>query len=200
MSAPATLVTRDGALTPLAIDVLHAFADVPVHLLHATRIRRASDNWLHAPWYRFQRGGAITIGHTIWLTRRYFDTRADGDGSLRATWHWLRILMHEVGHLPQAERFGLSLVGRMRYVMAFILQYGKRALLFQRAVHDDAPLEIEADRGRWTLLRCIGEAPLEHPLMQAIHNNDVRNVRTWLEANAVMIAAERARYRSGSVT
>lgn len=159
-----------------------------MHLLEAVRIRPASGNWLHAPWYDYHRGGAITIGRTIWFTRKWFEAEGYGDGTLQATWNWLQHLSHEVGHLPQAERFGLGWSGKSRYVLTFAWQYASRAVRLERDVHDGAPLEIEADRGRWVLVELIGKAPSAHPLVRAVHAANVAQVREECErlANRVI--------------
>jgi hypothetical protein len=175
--SPTSLVQPDTRLTPLARLVLHSVSAVPMRLLDEVRIRPASRNWLRAPWYGYHRGGAITIGRTIWFTRKWFKAEGYGDGSLRATWNWLQHLSHEVGHLPQAARFGPGLWGKARYVSAFTAQYGIRALMLRKRIHDGAPLEIEADRGRWILLRLMGDAPLAQPLVRALHTGDVQAVR-----------------------
>ena len=180
MPAPSSLIRPDGSLTTLACEVLHTVTGVALHLLEPARIRKASDNWVHAPWYRYHRGGAITVGRTIWFTAKWFAGNGFGDGSIDSTWRWLLHLSHEVGHLPQAARFGFSLVGKARYVLAFAWQYGKRALALRREVHDGAPLEIEADLGRWVLMQLIGNAPLSHPLVRALHERDERTVREIL--------------------
>lgn len=176
MPVPASLVQSDAHLTPLARMALQIVTGVPMHLLDAVRIKPASKNWLRAPWYRYHRGGAITVGHTIWFTRKWFDAEGYGDGSLTATWNWLQHLAHEVGHLPQAERFGYGLLGKARYVLAFTKQYGGRAVTGKSDVHDGAWLEIEADKGRWTLLQLIGDKPLAHSLVRALQNGDAVTV------------------------
>ncbi len=177
MSAPASLIQPDTHLTSLARLALHTVTGVPMRLLHQVRVKPASTNWLRVPWYRYHRGGAITVGRTIWFTRKWFDAEGYGDGSSAATWNWLQHLAHEVGHLPQAERFGYDLLGKARYVLAFTRQYGGRAALLKSDVHDGAPLEIEADRGRWVLLRLVGAQPLSHPLVRALHAGDARTVQ-----------------------
>ena len=198
------LVTANGELTEMAIDLLHAVARVPIGLLRAARVRRASQNWLHAPWYSFERGGALTIGRTIWFTRRFFDPNAEADGSPRATLRWASLLAHEVGHLPQVERFGLSYLGRLRYVAHFTWHYGTRALLLRTPVHDGVPAEIEADTGRWVLNELLQPAPLCHPLLLALQGNDGTEVRAWLAANQTRIDALHRTYtaetRNGSRT
>lgn len=195
VGAPACLVSSDGRLAPAAIDVLHAFSGVPPNLLHQARIRRSTENWLCAPWYTYRRGGALTIGRVIWLTRRYFHPTGEGDGSPSATWNWVRILAHEAGHLPQAERFGLGPIGILRYVLHFSWQYAKRAILLQRPVHDGVPLEIEADMGRQVAMGLMGGDPATHPLIIALHAQDDQAVAHWLQAHREEVNALRARYR-----
>lgn len=175
-SAP---VRPDGRLTEAARIALQAVSGVRCDLLEQARIRPAAANWLRAPWYRYARGGALTWGRSIYFTRRYFDPKDLGDGSVASTWAWLKLLAHEVGHLPQAERFGLDPVGRARYLAAFTWQYGTRAFTFQRDVHDGALLEIEADRGRWVLLQAVQGDPPTHPLVLAVHGNDADATAVW---------------------
>lgn len=169
----------DGALTEAAVLLLHAVTRVDEQLLRAVRIRPSRRNWLRAPWYAYRRGGAITVGRTIWFTGIWFHAEGRGDGSPSSTMHWLLHLAHEVGHLPQAERFGHSLPGKLRYVTAFAGQYIKRAVLFRWPVHDGSPLEREAELGRQTLLHLLGGERENHPMVQAVHHQDARLVAEW---------------------
>lgn len=198
MSVPSCLIDSKGGLTDLARASLHALTGVGMHLLSEVRIRRATENWLRAPWYGYERGGAITIGRTIWFTRKWFEAEGYGDGSLAATWNWLQHLAHEVGHLPQAERFGYGLLGKARYVLAFTRQYGGRAMTLKKDVHDGARFEIEADRGRWTLRQLIGDQPLAHPLVHALHEGDAVAVSERCKALARRAADLRKTYDTNS--
>ncbi|MEO5584735.1 MAG: hypothetical protein ABIQ75_04695 [Flavobacteriales bacterium] len=188
-------VREDGSLNDAAIVLLHAVTGVDEQLLHAVRIRPSRSNWLHAPWYRYHRGGAITVGRTIWFTRIWFEPRGLGDGSLRSSWKWLVHLSHEVGHLPQAERFGRSFFAKARYVSSFTWQYASRALLFRRDVHDGSRLEREADLGRQVLLQAIGEAAEAHPVALAVYQNDVQAVREWCARQTGLITKATEEYR-----
>ena len=194
------LLNADGSLSTLACDFLHAVSGVRMDLLQAARIRRSRQNWLRAPWYGYHRGGAITVGRTIWFTRKWFRKDGFGDGSIESTWRWMLHLAHEVGHLEQAARFGLNFQGKVRYVAAFVGQYGKRAFLLKRDVHDGAPLEREADRGRWVLLRIIRNEPLSHPLVQAMHTNDATAMRELLRGVGKEIGAAHAAYTAAMET
>lgn len=193
-------VREDGSLNEAAIVLLQAVTGVGEELLHAVRIRPSRSNWLHAPWYRYHRGGAITIGRTIWFTRIWFEPHGLGDGSLRSSWRWLVHLAHEAGHLPQAERFGRGFIAKARYVSAFTWQYASRALLLRVPVHDGSRLEREADLGRNVLLQVIGEAAEKHPVIKAVHRDDVRAVREWCAMHigpiAMAVQAYRDRYRT----
>ena len=188
-------VCEDGSLNEAAIVLLHAVTGVDEELLHAVRIRPSRSNWLHAPWYSYHRGGAITVGRTIWFTRIWSEPYGLGDGSLRSSWKWLVHLAHEVGHLPQAERFGRSFFAKARYVSAFAWQYASRALLFRRPVHDGSELEREADLGRQVLLQMIGVAAEQHPVVIAVHQDDVRSVHEWCAMQAGPIATATEEYR-----
>ena len=189
-------VRPDGSLTEASIILLHAVSEVDLELLRAVRIRPSRSNWLRAPWYRYHRGGAITVGRTIWFTRIWSEPYGLGDGSLRSSWKWLVHLAHEVGHLPQAERFGRSFFAKARYVSAFAWQYASRALLFRRPVHDGSRLEREADLGRQVLLKMIGDAREEHPVVAAVHLGDARAVREWCAKHAGSLAMATEEYRS----
>ena len=175
--------------------LLHAVTGVDEQLLHAVRIRPSRSNWLHAPWYRYHRGGAITVGRTIWFTRIWFEPRGLGDGSLRSSWKWLVHLSHEVGHLPQAERFGRSFFAKARYVSSFTWQYASRALLFRRDVHNGSRLEREADLGRQVLLQAIGKLAEAHPVALAVDQNDVQAVREWCARQTGLITKATEEYR-----
>ncbi len=166
-----SVLRPDGSLTPAAISVLHLVSGVGLHLLQAVRIRPSTANWLRAPWYSYHRGGAITIGRTIWFTRKWFAADGHGDGSLESTRRWLLHLAHEVGHLPQAERSGQGVWGKLRYVSAFACQYTLRAITLARPVHDGSPLEMEADRGRQVLLQLL-ELPQGNELLALVHRNE----------------------------
>lgn len=188
-------VREDGSLNDAAIALLHAVTGVDEMLLRAARIRPSRTNWLHAPWYNYHCGGAITVGRTIWFTRIWFEPSGLGDGSLRSSWRWLIHLAHEVGHLQQAERFGRSLFAKARYVSAFTLQYAARALFFRTDVHDGSRLEREADLGRQVLLQAIGDTGENHPAVLAVHRNDSLLVREWCAGHAAPIAEAIAEYR-----
>ncbi|MCB0782129.1 MAG: hypothetical protein KDC03_21795, partial [Flavobacteriales bacterium] len=155
--SPTPLLTDDGCLTPVAVDLLAALAAVDRELLVRARVKRTGGDVLWFPWYRRRRGGgAFVVGRTIrftpnWYAATGYGRSSFGDRSRRSTLRWLMHLAHEVGHLPQAERFGQQALGRLRYLLAFAGQYGSRALLGRWPVHDGAPLEREADRGRWVL-------------------------------------------------
>jgi hypothetical protein len=197
MPAPTALVTPGSSLSEAAIALLLPFTHVHRDLLEKARIRPAAANWLRAPWYRPHRGGgAITIGCTIFFNRNWFSTRgpgAHGDGSVRSTWHWIMHLAHEAGHLPQAHRHGHHLVGRTAYVTRFASQY-LWAGLSGKHMHDDAPLEREADRGRWVLARVVGDTPLTHPLVAALHAGNAAGVKNWCRDNADRIEAAHQAY------
>ncbi|HEY0978507.1 MAG TPA: hypothetical protein VGE21_13625 [Flavobacteriales bacterium] len=183
-------------LTRSATLALSAVSGVRTEMLDRARILPASRNWMRAPWYTYARGGAMTVGRSIYFTRRYFDPQGLADGSIGSTWAWLRLLAHEVGHLPQAERFGRHATGIARYLAAFTWQYGSRALLLRKEVHDGAPLEIEADLGRWVLMELVGSAPLGHPLVHAVHADDHTSVQRWCREHQERITELQHRYRS----
>ena len=179
MAAPQGLVHADGQLTDAAVQLLHLVAEVPAEQLREARVRAARTNWLHAPWYPYHRGGGLTIGRTIWLTRKFHAPDGWGNDRPASVLRWVLLLAHEVGHLPQAARIGPGLLARMRYVALFAGTYALRALLFRWPVHDGARLEIEADRGRAVLLALLRGEPVEDPLVLALARMDAATVHTW---------------------
>lgn len=195
-SHPTPLIDPNGALTPPTQAVLALVSGVAPSLLQAVRVRPASSNWLRAPWYRYARGGAMTIGRTIWFTACWWHDPGLADRSVQSTNRWLMHLAHEVGHLPQAERFGYSFLGRARYVTCFAYQYGMRALAFKRDVHDGAPLEIEADIGRWVLAHLLGPAPDTSALIHALQHGDASAVAEWCTVHRTQAEALRSHYRA----
>lgn len=188
-------VCEDGSLNTAAIVLLHAVSGVDAQLLRAVRIRPSRSNWLHAPWYRHARGGAITVGRTIWFTGIWFDPRGLGDGSLPSARRWLLHLAHEVGHLPQAERFGRGVFAKTRYIAAFTWQYACCAILPGRHYHDDSPLEREADLGRAVLEQLLGPVSAPHPLLAAVQRCDTTAVAAWCSVHSGQIATLQARCR-----
>lgn len=186
-------ILPDGSLNEAAVLLLHAVSGVEVGLLREARIRPASSNWLHAPWYGYQRGGALTIGRTIWFTRIWFARDGLGDGSAESYRRWLLHLAHEVGHLTQAEHFGRSVWAKVRYVATFALQYFERAILFKKDVHDIG-LEREADLGRNVLIALLGSQAEQHPLVAAVQRQDAAFVQTWCNSRLATLAALRAEF------
>lgn len=178
----------DGRLAEAAVITLHAVTGVDLELLRTVKVRPSATNWLRAPWYPYRRGGALTLGRTIWFTGIWFSPDGYGDGSPTSTLKWMLHLAHEVGHLPQAERYGQSLWGKLRYVAAFTWQYGSRAILFRRPVHDGSPLELEADVGRKVLQALVGTVGERHPLMAAVHDRSARQAEQWCTAERRTLA------------
>lgn len=192
-----SVLQPDGHLTEAAQLALHTVCNVDPELLRSVRIRPSASNWLYAPWYPYRRGGALTIGRTIWFTGIWFSPNGHGDGSPASTLRWLLHLAHEVGHLPQAERFGQSLGGKLRYVAAFAWQYGKRAVLFRRPVHDGSPLEREADLGRQVMQALIRDHGSRHPLVAAVHQDSPRLVAEWHVQQGKLLAELQGTLRTG---
>ena len=189
-------VHPDGSLTEAAIVLLHAVSGVDLDLLRDARIKPSRTNWLRAPWYPYARGGAITVGRTIWFTRIWFDPKGHGDGSLLSTWKWLLLLAHEVGHLPQAEHFGRGFFAKARYVGTFTWQYASRAVLFRHPVHDGSRLEREAELGRWVLLRSIDATAELDPMVKLVRSEDTDAVQAWCHARMASITELQRSYRA----
>ena len=199
--SPTPLLTDDGRLTPMAVDLLAALAAVDRELLVRARVMRTGADVLWFPWYRRRRGGgAFVVGRTIrftpnWYAASGYGRSSFGDRSRRSTLRWLMHLAHEVGHLPQAERFGQQALGRLRYLLAFAGQYGSRALLGRWPVHDGAPLEREADRGRWVLRELLVQDRRKGLLLvKAVQAGDRDAVLGWLRQATPLIGQLQTRY------
>ena len=199
--SPTPLLTDDGRLTPMAVDLLAALAAVDRDLLLRARVKRTGGEVLWFPWYRRRRGGgAFVVGRTIrftpnWYAATGYGRSSFGDRSRRSTLRWLMHLAHEVGHLPQAERFGQQALGRLRYLLAFAGQYGSRALLGRWPVHDGAPLEREADRGRWVLRELLVQDRRKGLLLvKAVQAGDRDAVLGWLRQATPLIGQLQTRY------
>ena len=199
--SPTPLLTDDGCLTPVAVDLLAALAAVDRELLVRARVMRTGADVLWFPWYRRRRGGgAFVVGRTIrftpnWYAASGYGRSSFGDRSRRSTLRWLMHLAHEVGHLPQAERFGQQALGRLRYLLAFAGQYGSRALLGRWPVHDGAPLEREADRGRWVLRELLVQDRRKGLLLvKAVQAGDRDAVLGWLRQATPLIGQLQTRY------
>jgi hypothetical protein len=186
------LLTPDGGLNATTRLVLENVTGVPDELLRNCRIRPRSRNLLRAPWFAASRGGgAMVLGRVIYFTPNWFarsGPHARGDGSLESTQRWLQHLAHEVGHLPQARAFGYGALGRTRYVGAFTAQYLWRAVRLKRDVHDGAPLEREAEAGAQALRQLIGTYDPRHPLVLAVHTDDLQSASAWLATNKDAVA------------
>ena len=199
--SPTPLLTDDGCLTPVAVDLLAALAAVDRELLVRARVKRTGGDVLWFPWYRRRRGGgAFVVGRTIrftpnWYAATGYGRISFGDRSRRSTLRWLMHLAHEVGHLPQAERFGQHALGRLRYLLAFAGQYGSRALMGRWPVHDGAPLEQEADRGRWVLRELLVQDRRKGLLLvKAVQAGDRDAVLGWLRQATPLIGQLQTRY------
>ena len=199
--SPTPLLTDDGRLTPMAVDLLAALAAVDRDLLLRARVKRTGGEVLWFPWYRRRRGGgAFVVGRTIrftpnWYAASGYGRSSFGDRSRRSTLRWLMHLAHEVGHLPQAERFGHHALGRLRYLLSFAGQYGSRALMGRWPVHDGAPLEREADRGRWVLRELLVQDRRKGLLLvKAVQADDRDAVLDWLRQATPLIGQLQTRY------
>jgi len=103
----------------------------------------------YRPWYSSNSGGGAMVlasssyNATITFTQNWFDDDAssyNGHGFGQNVMAWLFLSSHEVGHIPQINQKG----GLLGYLTSFGLEYAQHG-------HDNAPSEIEADKGYQTL-------------------------------------------------
>ena len=99
----------------------------------------------YRPFYSANKGGgAITLGTDIFnsnitYTENWFSddpNSYEGHGYGQNIMAWLFLSSHEVGHLPQIAKAG----NLLKYTLGFAMEYAKSG-------HDNAPSEIEADKG-----------------------------------------------------
>jgi len=192
------LVRSDRSLTVPLLELLHAVSGVERQFLERARIYPHTANWLHFPWYPRSRGGAFVLGSRIYLKER----------SLAGTHHTsgpehsasLLLLAHEVGHLPQAHRFRMNGLGKIRYAVWAAGQYGWSALRNGPThAHDDAPLEREADEGRWVLgklMETIARTERRQDLSDILALEDPSSMINWLAVHAELIAGLRKTYQA----
>lgn len=171
--------------------LLSAATGAEEDLLALVRIRHRRHNWLHAPWYAASEGGgAMTIGHIIHVTPQH-DPDALGQDAKR--WlDWLLLMAHEVGHVRQAQRFGFTAWGRMRFTLWAAGNYITSFLRHGRKAHDRARFEIEAERGRLRLrawLNATGGCTPDHPVIGYAMRNETEAMRAWIRANPAPSAA-----------
>lgn len=171
--------------------LLSAATGAEEDLLALVRIRHQRHNWLHAPWYAASEGGgAMTIGHIIHVTPAH-DPDALGQDAKR--WlNWLLLMAHEVGHVRQAQRFGFTAWGRMRFTLWAARNYIISFLRHGRKAHDRARFEIEAERGRLRLrawLNATGGCTPNHPVICYAMRNESEAMRAWIRANPAPSAA-----------
>ena len=126
-----------------AAHLLSLVSGVSQKLIESTVIQKRAVGQ-YRPWYSCNSGGgAITLGtrkyKTITFTENWFEddpNAYEGHGYGQDVIAWLILSAHEVGHLSQIDKKG----GLFLYSLSFLGEY-------LRSGHDDAPSEIEADKG-----------------------------------------------------
>jgi RHS repeat-associated protein len=157
---PSTVVDKQGKLTTSAIKILNVLTGVDEVLLQQVQIMGAIDNKFNAPWYNPNKGGgAITVGSTIYFTANWFAESGYGSSKYgntsyggedaRSVFMWMRLLSHEVGHLPQADAFGTDKTGIRSYLGYFAGGYILRSISFQFPIHDGFAAEVTAELGQY---------------------------------------------------
>jgi RHS repeat-associated protein len=160
---PKSVINSDGSLTKTAIKVLHALTGVEISLLQNVKVMNQNDNPINAPWFnRSNGGGGLTVGSTIYLTDNYFSTDGYsnkkgntnyGSETGRSVFFWIKILSHEVGHLPQAESFGNDLIGKVGYFVNFSFGYLSGISKLNKKAHDTFSDEVTAELGSYVFDR-----------------------------------------------
>ena len=176
---------KDGRLTRPTQKLLGAVSGVRAPLLASVRVFPKDHNWLHFPWYAAAKGGgAFVMGERISAHRHFFlPEHSPG---------FLFLLAHEVGHLPHAERFGASGLGRSRFVCWAAGHYLRSALLHGKHAHRLARIEQEAERGRW-VLRELVQATQKDSVFA--HMQDEAALSEWLQRHTALIASLHKAYK-----
>lgn len=178
------LLESDGHLTGSARLLLGAVSGVPDSLLARARVLPKHHNWLHFPWFHDRGGGgAFVMGDRIYASRHFF-------GKAHST-AFLLLLAHEVGHLPQAARFGNSAIGKTLFICWAAGHYLRSAVRHGRHAYRRSRIEQEAERGRWVLrelaVTMAGDPPVEHL-------GHAESMERWLGKHRKAIAALHAAY------
>ncbi|MCQ2211678.1 MAG: RHS repeat-associated core domain-containing protein [Paludibacteraceae bacterium] len=108
-------------------------------------IARGPGHYLPGYSANIRGGGAITLGDnrynsTIIYTENFFDDNPESynkHGYGKDVMRWLSLSSHEVGHLKQIEQFK----NVFKYIGEILSEY------INAGNHDDAPMEIEAEKG-----------------------------------------------------
>lgn len=149
---------------------------VPIRLLVECKVHPARRNWLRFPWYSQRSGGgAIAVVDRIHASSRFFDP--DGNAT-----DFLMLLAHEVGHLVHAEHYPASRLGRTRFVLWATGHYVRSFVRNGRNWHRKAPIEQEAERGRWVLRQLLATSgsSAAKELLGHVHTNNTQAVGEWL--------------------
>lgn len=185
------VLTTTGGLSAATIVVLSEISQVDISLLECAKVLPAKRNLFSMPWFdKDKGGGGMVMGKRIYFTSNWFEqSKAEkcyGDGSLNSTKNWLLLLAHEVRHLEHARVMGYWWVERLAYLVWFGLGYCWFTLVGKKPFTEHMPLEIDADLGRKVLVTLLfdhGEPYENHPLIVAVHQDDVSATHSWLEEN-----------------
>lgn len=192
------LLKADHGLSDSLILLLTTVSGVDTQLLEQTRVVPHTANWLRFPWYPASRGGAFVLGSRIYLKSRSLQGAYQTNGPEHMT--SLLLLAHEVGHLPQAQRFGQSGFGKFTFLCWAAGQYAYSALRNGPIkAHDHAPLEREADEGRWVLLELLKATANEyhkHVVTSILARDDTDRMAAWLTQHSKLITDLRTTYQA----
>lgn len=180
---------EDDRFNEATLTLLAAVTGVREDLLRHVRIRHRRHNWLRAPWYpASEGGGGLTIGDRIHVTPTHDPAMLGKD---EERWfRWVLLMAHEVGHVRQAERFGFSNWGRVRFVLWAAKNYLVSFFRNGTKAHAKAPFELDADSGKRQLrlwLELGGGCRADNPVVAWLIANDAPAVKRWIASTGSLV-------------
>jgi len=151
-------------------------------LLRTVELRPRERNWLRAPWFGEDPGGAMVLGRRIYLSRTLFHAPRSTDPHIQM--QWLLLLAHEVVHVQQGRHFGIGAWGRTGFVLWAAAQYTRSFFFNGTKAYRHAGFELEAEAGRSALrqlLQRTGGLTSAHPALRMALGNDGPGIQRWLD-------------------
>jgi len=162
--------------------LLSRVTGVDAALLRAVELRPREHNWLRAPWFGEDPGGAMVLGNRIYLTQKLYRAPLSADRGVHL--QWLLLMAHEVVHVQQARRFGAGAMARTGFVLWAAVHYMRSFLRNGTKAYRQAGFEQEAEAGRITLrhvLQRTGGITPTHPAVRMAVDNDGPGIQRWLD-------------------
>ena len=144
---------RQQRLNEATILLLSRVTGVDGTLLATVELRPRTRNWIRAPWFGEDPGGAMVLGRRIYLSNTFYHAPRSAD--LLIQLQWLLLMAHEVVHVHQGRHFGTGPLGRSGFALWAAGQYTHSFLLHGTNAYQQAHFEQEAEAGRIALRQLL---------------------------------------------